>query len=61
MKKEEGCEWQGLYVSRGKYELFLIKNFPINVFTIALNLGYTSVKLDIESVKDIPKIAQLGV
>ena len=39
----------------------MIKNFPINVFTIALNLGYTSVKLDIESVKDIPKIAQLGV
>ena len=39
----------------------MIKNFPINVFTIALNLGYTSAKLNIERVKDILKIAQLRV
>lgn len=46
-----------IYISR-KVCPFLIKNFPINVFTIAPNLGYTSAKLDIEKVKDIPKIAQ---
>jgi len=47
-----------IYILRGARTFLIMEEFPINVLTKTLNLKYMHSKLDIESMKDSPMIAQ---